>query len=110
MTHVDDWIDSNDGEEIDPALSDKENITRLNTIRAVKAWLNEFRKAIMLRDLSKLRSVVVLCTYSDGVCYRVTGCSRLGDIWLVKNHSRNCGYDLRVDIKDCGQWKIASQQ
>lgn len=106
FTHVDDWIDSDAGEEINPDLSDEENLAAIKTVRAVKDWLNAFRASVMARDLVKLQSVKVFCNYIDGVCYRVTGCSRLGDVWLSKDHSRSCGYSLRVDIKECSQWKI----
>ncbi len=36
--------------------------------------------------------------------YRVTGASRLGDIWLATDFSRVVGYDLRVDINACSAW------
>lgn len=46
---------------------------------------------------------VLFCTYK-GERYRVTGASRLGDVWLAKNHKRDSGYDLRVNIDDCTEW------
>lgn len=42
----------------------------------------------------------LFCNY-EGKQYRVTGASRLGDIWLAENFDRINGYDLRVDIGDC---------
>jgi len=45
----------------------------------------------------------LFCTYKN-IKYRVTGASRLGDIWLVKDHTRIIGYDLRVDIDDCSNF------
>jgi hypothetical protein len=42
----------------------------------------------------------LFCTYREKR-YRVTGCSRLGDVWLAKDFKREIGYDLRVDVKDC---------
>ena len=43
------------------------------------------------------------CIY-EGVKYRVTGASRMGDVWLAKDFSREMGYDLRVDLDDCSEW------
>lgn len=45
----------------------------------------------------------LFCTY-DGKRYRVTGASRLGDIWLAEDHNRSDGYDLRVDLAKCTRW------
>lgn len=46
----------------------------------------------------------LFCDY-EGKRYRVTGASRLGDVWLAKDHERDCGYDLRVNVDDCANWK-----
>lgn len=43
------------------------------------------------------------CTYK-GVRFRVTGASRLGDVWLSKNLEEKTGYDLRVAAADCCAW------
>lgn len=40
----------------------------------------------------------------EGQRYRVTGASRLGDIWLATDFNRDVGYDLRVDINACSAW------
>lgn len=40
----------------------------------------------------------------NGKVYRVTGCSRLGDIWLTSNLSQKTGYENRVDISECSDW------
>lgn len=39
-----------------------------------------------------------------GLRYRVTGASRLGDVWLAKDPQRKTGYDLRVAAADCSNW------
>lgn len=46
---------------------------------------------------------VLFCTYK-GERYRVTGASRLGDVWLIKDYSKDSSYDLRVNIDDCTEW------
>ena len=45
-----------------------------------------------------------LFTTHDGKRYRVTGASHLGDVWLSRDHKRDCGYDLRVSVAECSQW------
>ena len=53
----------------------------------------------------------LFCTYKDthgrgnaAGRYRVTGASRLGDIWLSKDYGREIGYELRVNVADCHEW------
>ena len=36
--------------------------------------------------------------------YRVTGASRLGDVWITSNFNQDTGYDLRVDAEDISNW------
>lgn len=45
----------------------------------------------------------LFCTYKDER-YRVTGASRMGDIWLVKNFEQDSGYDHRVGFAGCSYW------
>lgn len=45
----------------------------------------------------------LFCDYKKNR-YRVTGCSRMGDIWLTKNFAQDTGYELRVDVEDCSNW------
>jgi hypothetical protein len=45
----------------------------------------------------------LFCTY-QGNRYRVTGASRLGDVWLSKDFERDAGYDLRVCLEECTEW------
>lgn len=45
----------------------------------------------------------LFCTW-QGQRYRVTGASRMGDVWLSKIHSRDSGYDERVDLGECSDW------
>ena len=51
--------------------------------------------------ISKYR---LFCTY-QGKRWRVVGASRLGDVWLSRDHSRESGYDLRVAVDECSEWK-----
>jgi len=45
----------------------------------------------------------LFCTYK-GKKYRVTGCSRMGDIWITLDFTRSCGYEDRVDVAQCSTW------
>ena len=45
----------------------------------------------------------LFCTY-EGKRYRVTGASRLGDVWLANDFAKDIGYDLRVDVALCSEW------
>ena len=40
----------------------------------------------------------------EGEVYRVTGASRLGDVWLTKNFQQDTGYQKRVLINECAGW------
>lgn len=53
----------------------------------------------------------LFCTYKDTIGegkqagrYRVTGASRMGDIWLSFDYKREVGYELRVNVADCHEW------
>lgn len=45
----------------------------------------------------------LFCTY-DCKRWRVTGASRLGDVWLAKDFDRDTGYDERICVDDCSAW------
>jgi hypothetical protein len=85
--HVDDFIDDYEG---DPYARWFFMLQRLPAALKVAfyQWIKPYR---------------LFCDYK-GKRYRVTGASRLGDIWLAKDHSRETGYDLRVDLTECTNW------
>ena len=45
----------------------------------------------------------LFCTWK-GEKYRVTGCSRLGDVWLTKDFKQETGYQYRVEVEECSNW------
>ena len=53
--------------------------------------------AVQMATSEFYRSLQLFCTWK-GVVYRVTGASRLGDIYLQPDHDRDRGYELRVFI------------
>lgn len=73
---------------------------------AYAAWvLDHFRKNALLRlRFDKfMKDHKLFCTY-NGKRYRVTGASRLGDIWLAKDFNEDTSCHERVDIRKCTEW------
>lgn len=86
--HVDDFIDQAFGHE---------NYARFFFLlhrlpAALKADFDEW-----------IRPHKLFCTWKDQR-WRVTGASRLGDVWLASDFNREIGYDKRVDLKECSEW------
>lgn len=90
MMHVDDWLDA-------PAKDEAERIA--------KDYLEHCRRPAIQQDYGWLARNALLCTYR-GERYRCTGASRMGDVWLARDPRRTRGYDLRVDVAECGQWEL----
>jgi len=67
--------------------------------------LNHFRLSANLKYTFNqfMKDNKLFCTYKDEK-YRVTGASRLGDIWLTKDFNQNIGYQARVDVELCSNW------
>jgi hypothetical protein len=93
MTHIDDWVFDNLGSE-DTTIAYAIAFFSLKRLPAV----NQAEiKPIM--EQHKL-----FCTYKDGKCYRVTGASRMGDVWLHSDHTVEQSYTNRVNVEDCKNW------
>ena len=90
FVHIDDWLD--DPQAVAP--------------QGVKEWFEEFRKPAMSKNREMLDGAVLTCTYKDGKRYRCIGCSRLGDVWLTSKLDTLYGYELRISITSCSDWKI----
>ena len=88
MKHVDEFIDGNFRED-----------------RYARWVLNHFRlPAVLKMDFDEfMADKKLFCVYNNEK-YRVTGASRLGDIWLARDFNRTRGYDLRVDLAECSVW------
>ncbi len=85
MRHVDDFID-------DPAAD-----------RYAASWFESFRRpAVDKIDHPDERKL--FATY-EGRRYRVTGCSRLGDVWLHSRFTEDTRYEQRVDVDACSDWR-----
>ena len=90
MTHIYDWVEQ-------PSTSE--------TDRQVKEWFDKFLVPAADKDYNWLASKILHCQYK-GTRYRVTGASRLGDVWLAADSRQSEGYDLRVDIALCSAWEL----
>lgn len=90
--HIDDWLET--------AVMSRDK----GTVYAV-FFLHHRRLSAVVQSAFKefIGPLRLFCTYG-GERYRCTGASRLGDVWLARDHNRDTGYDLRVDVQDCGQW------
>lgn len=70
------------------------------------AWmLDHFRRSALQRARFDefMRDRRLFCTF-EGKRYRVTGASRLGDVWLHSNFKEGTTYELRVDVSKCTAW------
>lgn len=97
-THVDDFVTFGLNSNATPfRTSEGEKYARfffmLHRLHAMMQV--DFRKWIEPHQL--------YCTYR-GDRYRVTGASRMGDIWLAKDFSQDRGYDHRVMVDDVTDW------
>lgn len=100
--HIDDWMDdllySGSSRHVDETL---QAVLFFFTMKRMDALHQIYFKSIM-------NKIIVTCIYK-GDKYRVTGCSRLGDIWLSGDYTRTIGYDLRVDVEECSGWEVTSE-
>jgi hypothetical protein len=48
----------------------------------------------------------LFCLY-EGKWWRVTGASRMGDVWLTSDFQRDTGYDKRVFLEECSEWRAS---
>jgi len=90
--HIDDWIDA-------AVCSSDKNFH-------YAAFVLDFarRPATYKFTFNKWMSQFKLFVTWEGNRYRVTGASRMGDVWLAKDHDREYGYDYRVSVNDLSDW------
>jgi hypothetical protein len=65
-------------------------------------WLELFRRPAIDR-LRKPNNEKLFATWK-GLRYRVIGCSRLGDVWITADFTRENGYDHRVEVTELSAW------
>lgn len=96
IVHIDDWLDN--------AIGDVVGNSELAYAHFV---FSHFRKPAWekMSHAPFMRDHKLFVTY-EGKRYRVTGASRLGDIWLTEDFKRQDGYDLRIglDFSKLSNW------
>jgi hypothetical protein len=91
--HVDEFID--DYQYNTQELKDARFFLHLH--RLSSSLQSAFRKHI--------NDYQLFCDH-EGIRYRVTGASRMGDIWLREDHTQDTGYDKRVYIDKCENFEL----
>jgi hypothetical protein len=89
--HIDDWINS--------AICGNKELYYAAFV------LDYFRRPaiIQMAFAEFMKPHKLFCSYK-GERYRVTGASRMGDVWLAKDFKLEHGYDIRVDVQSCSLW------
>jgi len=88
---------------VDTFIDDRGNDTSGSKYAAWFLLLHRLPSMMALEFSEWIDPFKLFCTYG-GARYRVTGASRLGDVWLRTDHKKSSGYDRRVDIADCSDW------
>lgn len=91
--HIDDWLDS----EVPDTLKD------------VQAWFEYARRPAYKQNYEWFKKQVLLCGH-QGKTYRVTGASRIGDIWLNSDIDSPRGYDFVANIGDCTYFNLTQRK
>ncbi len=91
MTHIDDWLDTPSNAQKHPAAH---------------KFFEAFRRPAIDKACNPYDGAL-FCTW-QGKRMRVTGCSRLGDVWLHSKLDWQEGeqpyYQHRVAVDDCSEW------
>lgn len=93
MKHIDDWLDTptfpseDNGEIYAKFVLDYKRLPAWKQ-NAYAEWMSQFN---------------LYCTY-EGKRYKCSGASRLGDVWLTADFTKELGYDLRVDVMGITAW------
>jgi hypothetical protein len=99
VKHIDEFIDFGMGLDFDS--SDAEVYAR---------WffaLHRFPAILLNRFARFIERYKLFCTW-EGERWRVTGASRMGDVWLRSDFTKDHGYDKRVDVAECSAWGAAA--
>ena len=86
-THIDDWVGDYEQDKY-------------------ARWFLFLKRlsAVMQADFEEWIAPFKLFATWKGKRYRVTGASRLGDVWLAKDRGRDSGYDHRVSVDELSGW------
>lgn len=105
-THIDEWIDdiAHSYEGTPQKIRSVMYAAMFFELHRFPAWKKTHYAAIMEEHGLRL-----FCTYG-GKRWRVTGCSRLGDVWLTSNFEQVLGYETRVAVDECSDWSPTPDQ
>jgi hypothetical protein len=87
--HVDEFINGNYGKD-----------------KYARWWFTLFRlpAALKIDFATWMKQYKLYCNYQNKR-YQVTGCSRMGDVWLHADLLyKGDSYQLRVDLAQCSAW------
>lgn len=93
--------------EVDEFLDDLIIPSKKNVGVRYAQFVLEFMRAPAAKQCSQnefTKQFKLFCTYRDQLRYRITGASRMGDVWLARDENKDTGYDVRVCIKDCSEF------
>jgi len=98
-THIDDWIDYGpvNYHKLTESEQDEINYAR---------WFLFYKRSpatLQMAFAKAMREHKLFCDY-EGVRYRCTGASRLGDVWLTSDLNQDYGYERRVEVLKCSNW------
>lgn len=92
-THVDDWVEFRSGD-------------------AYARWFLFLSRlpAHMKNDFMPWIGRYKLFATWRGKRHRVTGASRMGDVWLTADFKRDTGYERRVSVTELSEWSPTSRK
>lgn len=97
--HIHEWLDENEGKLEDPTMKQVWKFLDFKTRSAIHQHVE---------NPDGVKGLSIFCEF-QGEKHRVTGASRLGDIWLVTDFSRDTGHNKRVDIDDCDNFEFKQE-
>lgn len=73
---------------------------------AYASWFLNMKRlpaTLQFKFEDQIKQYKLFCDF-EGWRYRVTGCSRMGDVWLTTNFEQETGYERRVLVEKCSNW------
>lgn len=99
--HVDEFIDWGYGLGNDLELPELEK--RAERYARFFFHLHRLPATLQMAFSEQLASIKLFCDF-EGKRYRVTGASRMGDVWLHSNFKQDTGYEKRITVNSCSNW------
>lgn len=75
--------------------------------RYAASWFESFRRPAIVKAREPDKRLL-FATY-EGTRHKVTGCSRMGDVWLHSNLNYDgMSYEKRVNVDQCSGWSASA--